>query len=303
MEKNKLNLRGSAPKRDVREKGFFSAEDGTALYYEVQGEGRPLILCYGLTCRREHWRHQVAYFSQKYQVITLDYRGHHASDRPKNDRNLTIDWCGRDVTSLIRHLKLSQVVLMGHSMGVPVVLRAIQRTSANVAGAVFVCGAVNDPFEHMFFTRKFSHVYRVYSLLYEWAPELLEGAWRKFTDSNRLSYFLTSRFGFNPSHAQEEDVLGYMQGVRQTPLMVFYSLISDYTKFDGESQLASIPCPTLVIAGEYDCITPFHLQERMAKLLPKGELFKVRFGSHNAHTDFPDRVNEAISGFLKKVHY
>src|SRR5207247_1484965 len=50
-----------------RERGFFRAEDGTPLFYEVRGEGRPLLLCYGLTCRREHWRHQVAHFTKNYQ--------------------------------------------------------------------------------------------------------------------------------------------------------------------------------------------------------------------------------------------
>lgn len=298
MAKKKIKTEPS-----TRERGFFKAEDGTALYYEVQGEGRPLVLCYGLTCRREHWRHQVSHFSQKYQVITFDYRGHHASDRPANDQNLTIDWCGRDVASLIDHLKLPEAVCFGHSMGVPVVVRAMQKVGDRVKGAVFVCGAVNDPFEHMFFTKKFGHVFRVYSLLCEWAPDLMGGMWKRFTESNRVSYFLTSRLGFNPTHSQEEDVQGYMRGVAQTPLTVFYSLLSDYTKFDGERHLADLKSPVLVIAGEHDCITPLRVQQTMAERLPKGELCKVRFGSHNAHTDFPEQVNTSIEEFLKRIGY
>ena len=53
-------------------RGVFQSRDKTTIYYEVYGHGRPLLLCYGLVCRREHWRHQLAHFAQKYQVIMFD---------------------------------------------------------------------------------------------------------------------------------------------------------------------------------------------------------------------------------------
>lgn len=287
----------------VREHGFFRGADGTSLYYEVRGEGKPLLFCYGLTCRREHWRHQVRVLARTHQVILFDYRGHHASDRPLNDRNLTIEWCAKDVGCLLTHLGLSQVVCFGHSMGVAVAAEAIRLQPERFRAAVFICGSVNNPFEHMFYTNRLTRFFRVYGLLCEWAPDLMAQVWRRVTTNQGMSYFMTSRFGFNPTHALPEDVLGYMRGVANTPLPVFYSLLNDYTRFDGRAALKGVPCPVLMIAGERDFITPLAVQEKMAKLLAHGELKAIPYGSHNAHTDFPDKVNGYIRDFLKRIDY
>lgn len=283
------------------ERGFFRADDGTALYYEVRGEGKPLVLCYGLTCRREHWRHQVAHFSKTHRVITFDYRGHHSSDRPMNDRNLTIEWCGRDVLALLRHLGVEGAVCFGHSMGVPVVVEAIRREPKAIQAAVFICGGVTNPFSHMLFTDRLDSVYRAYSLLYEWAPDWLSGVWKKLSAKNAVSYFLASRFGFNPTIAQEEDILGYLKGVEETALQVFYTLIDDYSRYDGRGKLKEIEHPVLVVAGSHDCITPVRVQREVAELLPNSSLIEIPYGSHNAHTDFPEKVNREIETFLKKL--
>jgi aminoacrylate hydrolase len=52
--------------------GTFQSYDGTTIYYEERGTGRPIILCYGLACLMNHWTHQIRYFSQNYRVITFD---------------------------------------------------------------------------------------------------------------------------------------------------------------------------------------------------------------------------------------
>ncbi|NDC25228.1 MAG: alpha/beta hydrolase [Proteobacteria bacterium] len=114
---------------------------------------------------------------------------------------------------------------------------------------------------------------------------------------------MTSRLGFNASKAEEQDVLNYMDGVNRTPFPIFYSLISDYAQFDGRPLLKRIECPTLVLAGEEDHITPYALQEEIAELLPMGQLIKISGGSHNAHMDFPEKVNRSIESFLAELEF
>lgn len=288
---------------DHQSQGFFTSEDGTPIFYEVKGTGRPLIFCYGLVCRREHWRHQLAFFESRYQVITLDYRGHHASGLPANDRHLTLEWCARDVKGLIRHLDLKEAVCLGHSMGVAVatILGAIE--PERIRGLVLICGSVSNPFQNMFFSDRMDRFYRWSSMLYDMAPSMVSQIWRRFTASNRMNFFLTSQLGFNPRLAEAHDVRGYMDGVNVTPFKVFHSLMTDYTRFDGREGLKSIACPSLVVAGAEDFITPIYLQEEMARLLPKGVLEKVPMGSHNAHTDLPDMVNQKIENFLNQIEY
>ena len=287
----------------IHQRGLFNARDGTSIYYEVQGEGRPLIFCYGLVCRKEHWHHQIDYFSRKYQVITFDYRGHQSSSKPSNDTHLTLDWCARDIQDLMAHLKLTEAVCLGHSMGVPVLTHLARFEPERIKAAVFVCGAVTNPFENMFYSNRLNRVYKAAAKLYDFAPGFMNLVWQKFTEHNRLNYFLTSRLGFNASKAEEKDVLLYMEGVHQTPFSTFQSLMNDYTNFDGTKQLPHIQCPVLVIAGEDDYITPVLLQQEIAKLIPKGELVEIPDGSHNAHMDFPERVNGTINEFLQRVDF
>lgn len=284
-------------------KGLFNARDGTTIYYEVRGRGRPLIFCYGLVCRREHWRHQIDYFSSRYQVVTFDYRGHQFSSKPANDQHMTLDWCARDVEDLMTHLGLEEAVCFGHSMGVPVLSHLAHLVKSKIKAQVYICGIVTNPFENMFYSNRMNVVYQAAQTLYDHAPEVMNRLWGKVTEKNRLNFFLTSRLGFNANKAQEADVLLYMEGVNQTPFSIFQALIKDYTRFDGRKLLRGIECPTLVVAGEEDYITPLSLQEEMAEILPKGELVTIAEGSHNAHMDFPDRVNWSIDEFLKRVDY
>jgi len=287
----------------VREKGFFNSFDGTPIYYEVAGEGRPIIFCYGLVCRKEHWRHQLSYFSDDYQVITFDYRGHHRSAIPVNDRNLTLECCAKDVVGLIKRLALKDAVCFGHSMGVPVAAIAGSMCPEVISALVLICGSVSNPFQGMFYTDRMDKFYQMSSKLFELAPGPVSQVWRRMTEFNRLSYYLTSRLGFNPYLAEEHDVLHYMEGVNHTEPITFFSLLRDYTRFEGRSLLKKLKCPALVIAGAADFITPMHLQEEMARLLPQGVLEKIPMGSHNAHTDLPDMVNQKIENFLQRIGY
>jgi pimeloyl-ACP methyl ester carboxylesterase len=286
-----------------RRQGFFNSRDGTPIFYEISGQGRPLIFCYGLVCRRDHWRHQIRHFSRDYQIITFDYRGHHRSGTPQNDQNITLEWCAKDVQDLIHFLDLKEAVCFGHSMGVPVCTLLSLLEPERVKGVVLICGSVSNPFHGMFFTDRMDRVYKWSSKLYEFAPQAMTVIWRRFTEINRLNVFFTYHLGFNPYLAEEEDVLGYMEGVNQIPISTFFSLLKDYTAHDGRPQLREMKCPALVIAGREDCITPMELQEEMARLIPQGELEKMAHGSHNAHMDLPDLVNGSIESFLRRIHY
>lgn len=286
-----------------RSSGFFQAKDGTRLFYQTIGQGQPLILAYGLLCTQEHWRHQVAYFAKHYRVVLFDYRGHHRSAIPANDRCLTLDWCAEDLIGLLDHLGIERAVCFGHSLGVPIVARAMLLASERISAAVFVCGSVSNPFERMLFTDRLDRVFEVSSLLYEYAPGLLAQAWKKLTGRNPLSFFLTSQLGFNPSTAQERDIASYLESVSRGSFSVFHALLGDLRRTDLRPRLPELRSPVLVIAGEDDCITPMPLQEEIVRLLPQGELERIEGGSHNAHTDFPVLVNSHIEKFLKRMNY
>ena len=288
---------------EVCESGSVPADDGTHLYYEVFGSGKTLLLCNGLLCQRSHWRHQVAYFAAKYQVVTFDYRGHNCSQFPQNDRHLTLEWCARDALSVLQSLQVDAAVLLGHSMGVPVAAKAALLSPAKVKAGVFICGTVTNPFESMFYSNRMNAVYRISDRIFDIAPGVITAFWKTLTRRGRLSYFLTSQLGFNPNLVEEKDVWLYLDGVNANRLETFYQLLKDYTRDEPIDWLEQVRCPVLLIAGEDDLVTPIHLLENMAKRLPDSSMEKIPGGSHNAHADLPAVVNRRIDRFLQEIGY
>jgi pimeloyl-ACP methyl ester carboxylesterase len=280
--------------------GYVPAEDLTNIYFESSGRGPALLFFYGLLCQRRHWKYQTEYFSPRYQAITFDYRGHNASGFPENDMNLTLEWCARDGLSVLSGLGCEKAVLIGHSMGVPVALEAARLAPEKVSALVLVCGTVTNPFATMFHGTRMDRVYKITNDLYGIAPRAVEKLWRALTKKSALSFFIASQLGFNPNLADREDVWMYIDGITKNRMETFQALLHDYTSRDGRSlaDLSSIHHPTLVIAGDHDQVTPFSVQETLAKRIKSAELFRVEGGSHNAHMDLPHVVNRAIDAFL-----
>ncbi len=278
--------------------GFFPSIDGTLLYYSLEGQGPPLLFCYGLACKDTHWRHQLGYFKKRYTIITLDYRGHQRSASPANDQHLSLEWCAKDVEALLTYLQLNEVVGIGHRMGACVLAIAATKDQTRLKKVIFICAALSDPFEHMFFSNRMKTLFNYCTKLYENFPATFERSWRALTTQNKMTTFVTSILGFNPFLSHQKDVESYLEGANQTPFPVFLKLIQSYGDFNEEATLQRNPLPTLVIAGERDLITPMYVQEKASKTLPQGRMIVIPNGSHNAHTDQPELVNQAIDSFL-----
>lgn len=97
------------------------APDGVEIRFNAQGYGNPaLVFVHGWANNRSIWDDQVGHFSEKYTVVAIDLPGFGVSG--KNRQNSTMRLFGLDVATVIRHLDLEHVVLVGFSMGAPVVI-------------------------------------------------------------------------------------------------------------------------------------------------------------------------------------
>lgn len=85
------------------------------LYYEVHGKGTPLLLLHGNGEDHTYFHYQITYFSQFYQVIVMDTRGHGHSDIGK--KQLSFALFAEDVKALLTHLHIMQTHLLGFSDG------------------------------------------------------------------------------------------------------------------------------------------------------------------------------------------
>ncbi len=111
--------------------------DGVPIAYDVRGKGNTaVVLVHCWACDRSFWRGQADALASRHRVVTLDLAGHGASGDGR--ARFTVAGLGGDVQAVVEALKLSRVVLVGHSMGALVALDAARRMPGRVAGVVAV---------------------------------------------------------------------------------------------------------------------------------------------------------------------
>ena len=114
-------------KRSITEIGFkkdhIISDDGVMINYYIKGsEKKALVFVHGYSCSSEYWWPQLEYFSKNYTTVAVDLAGHGESGL--NRKEYSMEAFGDDVKSVIEHLDLDKVVLIGHSMGGPVIVKA-----------------------------------------------------------------------------------------------------------------------------------------------------------------------------------
>jgi pimeloyl-ACP methyl ester carboxylesterase len=136
-ESSSPEAKHAAAARAAEGRHIFIAADGVQIPYVVRGNGETtLVLVHCWMCEGSFWDAQVPVLKELYRVVTLDLPGH--GEGGDGRENWSIDAYGHDVARLIDQLGLERVVLVGHSMGGPVSLRAAALAGDWVEGIVAV---------------------------------------------------------------------------------------------------------------------------------------------------------------------
>jgi pimeloyl-ACP methyl ester carboxylesterase len=99
---------------------FYTSFDGAKIYYEVKGDGFPVLLVHGFTGNAQGWKGGVIYkdlLSAGYKVIILDLRGNGQSDKPRTDVGYTNDAEAKDIIGLMTSLNVKKYYAVGYSRG------------------------------------------------------------------------------------------------------------------------------------------------------------------------------------------
>ena len=113
--------------------------DGKHIYYTNYGKGREaLVLVHCWSCNIGHWRDQIPDFAKRSRVIALDLPGHGQSDKP--EVSYTMDLFARAVDAVMRDAGVERGVLVGHSIGTPVIRQFYRKYPQKVLALVIVDG-------------------------------------------------------------------------------------------------------------------------------------------------------------------
>jgi pimeloyl-ACP methyl ester carboxylesterase len=111
--------------------------DGIPLAFDIRGSGAPtLVFVHGWSCDRSYWRGQVDDLAREFQVVTVDLAGHGASGAGR--QGWTMAAFGGDVVAIADELGLTEMVLVGHSMGGDVIVEAAGGLGDRIVGLVWV---------------------------------------------------------------------------------------------------------------------------------------------------------------------
>lgn len=283
--------------------GYFNSFDGTRIYYEVRGQGKPIVLCYGLVCSVNHWRYQIRHFTSKYMTIAFDYRGHHKSKAPSDQNQMTVDAVAKDVQQLCEHLEIEKASFWGHSFGAPVLIRAFDLFPEKFHNLVMINGFASNPLKGLFGIDAAVNAHDMVKKGYEKLPRTFSYLW-KLAVNNPLALKLTTMAGgFNTHLTSFKDIEIYAKGVESVDLNVFLLFFEQVLKYDGRDILDRIDVPTLIIAGKQDTVSGKEHQEILRKGISKSDFLSVPHGSHCTQLDMPEVVNLTIDKFLKKVEF
>ena len=283
--------------------GTFKSFDGTPIYYEVRGEGPPLIFCYGIVCTINHWRHQIRYFSNNYKTIVFDYRGHHNSGIPLDRNHLSIDGIAQDIKHLCDHLDIENAGFWGHSFGTQVLIRTFDMYPQLFKNLISVNGFATNPIKGMFGLDITNSAFKLIKQGYGLLPETLSYLWKAAAKNPVAMTASALAGGFNTNLTSIKDIEIYGRGVANVELDVFLQLFEQMTGYDGTPVLDRINVPTLIVGGSNDTVTALHYQETMHKAIKTSELLIVPYGSHCTQLDMPDYLNLRAEKFLRQHGY
>jgi pimeloyl-ACP methyl ester carboxylesterase len=270
----------------------ITTTDGTQIYYKDWGTGQPIVLCHGWPLNADMWEYQMNFLAENgFRVIAHDRRGFGRSSQPW--KGYDYDTFADDLHALITSLELTDVMLVGFSMGGGEVARYIGRHgSKRIAKAVLV-SAVTP-----LMIRREDHPEGM-------DPAIFDGI-RAGVLNDRAAFL--DAFGpiftgsDQPGSSVGKPMLDWTQSMAlQAGIKGTLDCVAAFSETDFRSDLARFDVPTLVIHGDGDAVVSFDVTGKAAAALISGAELKVYPGApHAVYFTHKDELNQDLMAFARQ---
>jgi pimeloyl-ACP methyl ester carboxylesterase len=257
--------------------------NGCKIYYEVHGQGVPLVLIMGLRRNAEWWYRQIPALSEHFQVIAFDNRGAGRSDKPVME--YSIRQFADDTAGLMDALDILNAHILGISMGGYIAQELALNYPYKVKSLVLGCtGCGGDRAVVM-------------------SPKRME----KFTANKGLSpeqilrkdmdiYFSDDYLLQHPEKIEQfvEISMRYYQ-----PADAFFRQFDACLRHDTGDRLSQLAAPTLIMTGDDDPLVPPQNSHILKDLIENADLVVFPGGRHCFFIEEADRFNKKAVDFTK----
>ena len=258
--------------------------NGHQLYYEVIGEGDPLLCVHGLACDTLGWIPQIQAFAARHRTVIFDNRDVGQSSMATGEYEIAD--MARDALALSDELELDSFHLLGISMGgaiaQEIALQAPDRVRTLTLAVTFHDSGT--------YARRLGEVWgaRVNQISREQHIDelMLLNHSEEFFDNPDMVEFVRTAMLNNP-HPQ--------------PPEAFCRQLAACARHDVRDRLGSLTMPTHVIGGERDILVPVWKQRDIAALIPGAKLTVLPGAPHGLSLERAEEFNAAVLEFVREA--
>lgn len=247
-------------------------------------KNQPLIFIHGFPYDNSLWEKQVKHFEKKYYCIAYDIRG--LGKSYVGDGQYTMEAYVNDLYSVINELKLINPVLIGHSMGGYIALRALEQNRTSFAGAV-LCNTKAEPDSD--------------------AAKLNRSDKINLINTQGIEAFIKDFVPpcFAPETEKEQPKVYksvYTKALKNNPLGVKGALLAMISRTSTEEFLSKTGLPILLIAGSFDKLMHPDVLRKMSDKIKNSTFSIAPRAGHMAPVENPEFVNNMMEGFLSNLN-
>ncbi len=266
--------------------------DVSLSYTDSGGDGRPVVLIHGWPLSGASWSEQVpALTDAGYRVVTYDRRGFGESDKP--EEGYDYDTFAGDTAAVLDELDLTDVTLVGFSMGGGEVARYVGAHGEERLRSVVFAGAVPP---YLLKTPDNDDG----GLEDDAVKQMVEGA-----RTNRFDFLDEFMKGFfavdgevKVTEVQRQEALQLAVPARDEAVV---GCIDAFARTDFRADLDRITVPALVLHGDSDATVPFEVSgQRTAEALSDATTVVVAGAPHGFNVSHAAEFNTALLEFLER---
>lgn len=259
----------------------YTTSDGVKLYFDVQGEGPPVLLIMGLSFTHDMWFRILPVLRTRCRVILFDNRGVGLSDVPKGP--YTIRQMAKDAVAVLDAAGETAAHVIGASMGGMIAQELALRFPSRVLSLLLACTSHGG-------------------LLARW-PRFVRPRGIKWGEAERrqreLALVPLLYSASTPLDRIHEDL--DIQCACNWCYQGFFSQFSGILWWSSYLRLPSIRVPTLVVHGDSDRLVPPENGKVVAARIPGAQFRLIEDAGHILTTDQPEACKRLMVDFLRQV--
>ncbi len=266
--------------------------DDIQIYYEVYGEGKPLVFIHGAWISRKMWARQVEHFSKEYKVIIYDVRGHGETGKSQKNR-YSIELFAEDLRGLLKALSIEKPIICGLSMG-GMIAQAYAAKYPNHLGALILADTAIST------ELSFNDKIIKYILAPKWMFLLLV----RILGVRRYAGFAFWYSRITRSKewvGKNEETQNYIkEEMLRFDVKEFNKIFAALYDFKLQ-ELSKIKVPTLIINGEFESKSVFKHAEKMQELIDNSSTVVISQAGHIPSLEKPEDFNKVLDKFFGEI--